>query len=198
MSGRAFTGTRVGFLGRLLGTPRGLALLAAQFVLLLLLFGWLSGRRSSDGCLSCHENASRMEELGYPQFTVTAAEAEEQSRMPRATCIDCHLGEGGTRDGEKAHRGLLKSFIVGRDGGLVPRKGVMPSLLSSRDDPLRALLPAVERKGKLRTHPKVLTVMYHDRSRETFGYDPEISRLTCGRSNCHPDEVEQFDGTVMG
>jgi hypothetical protein len=198
MSSRPFPRTRVGFLGHLLGTPLGLSLLAAQFVLLLLFFGWFSERRSSDGCLSCHEDASRMEELGYPQFTVTAAEAQEQSRMPRTTCIDCHLGEGGTRDVEEAHQGLLRPFIVGRDGGLVPREGVMPSLLSSRDDPLRALLPAVERRGKLRTNPKVLTVMYHDRSRETFGYDPEISRLTCGRSNCHPDEVEQFDGTVMG
>lgn len=64
MSARSFSGTRVGFIGRLLGTPRGLTFLAAQFVLLLLLFGWFSGRRSSDGCLSCHENASRMEELG--------------------------------------------------------------------------------------------------------------------------------------
>ena len=147
MSARVFTGSRVGFLGRLLGSPLGLSLLAAQFVLLLLFFGWFSERRSSDGCLSCHEDASRMEELGYPQFTVTAAEAQEQSRMPRATCIDCHLGEGGTRDVEEAHQGLLRPFIVGRDGGLVPREGVMPSLLSSRDDPLRALPPPWRGRG---------------------------------------------------
>jgi hypothetical protein len=56
----------------------------------------------------------------------------------------------------------------------------------------------VEKDGRLRNRPKVLTVMWHDRSRETRGYDPAISRKTCGLSNCHPDKVARFDGATMG
>ena len=40
--------------------------------------------------------------------------------------------------------------------------------------------------------------MWHDGNRETCGYDPAISRETCGLSSCHPDKVAQFDGTTMG
>lgn len=198
MTGKGPAGPTVGFLGRLIGTPLGISLFALQFGLILFALLWFTSTRSSDGCLSCHEDPVRMKELGYPQFTVTASQVEEESRMPRTTCRDCHLGKGGTEDLERAHEGLLRPFIVGRDGSLLSREGVMPRLVSSREDPLRALLPSVVRKGRLRTNPEVLTVMYHDRSRETFGYDPGIARQTCGKDNCHPAEVEQFDGTIMG
>lgn len=198
MSGKRPAGTGIGFFGRLLGHPLGLTLFFAQFVLLALFLARGADRRSNEGCLFCHEDRARMEEMGYPQFTVTAEEVERESRMPRTTCRDCHLGDGGSRDLEKAHRGLLRPFIVGRDGEVVSREGIMTRLVSSREDPLRKILPAVERSGRRRTDPRVLTVMYHDRNVRTFGYDPEVSRKTCGREDCHPAEVEQFDSTVMG
>jgi hypothetical protein len=42
------------------------------------------------------------------------------------------------------------------------------------------------------------TLLYHDRNRETLGYDPVIAKKTCGRSNCHPDQVKQFNTSIMG
>jgi len=42
------------------------------------------------------------------------------------------------------------------------------------------------------------TLMWHDRSPETLGYDPAIAQKTCGKSACHPDQVAQFDTSMMG
>jgi molybdenum cofactor biosynthesis enzyme MoaA len=52
-------------------------------VLLALVLTRAADRRSNEGCLFCHENGARMEEMGYPQFTVTAEEVERESRMSR-------------------------------------------------------------------------------------------------------------------
>ncbi len=195
---QARAGSRLGLLVRLFGSPKGILLLALQFVILALLLSWFAAGRSSDSCVYCHESHDRMEQLGFPQFTVTAEDAQRESRMPRTTCRDCHLGDGGSRDLERAHRGLLRPFIIDLSGNVRGREGIMPTILPSRDDPLRGLLPAVGRGESMTTHPEVLTVMWQDRNRETWGYDPEVGRKTCGRSDCHPAEVEQFDRTVMG
>jgi hypothetical protein len=68
-------------------------------------------------------------------------------------------------------------------------------LLPSGGDRLRAMLPRDE-SGELVY--EVGTLMWHDRNRETLGYDPAIAEKTCGQAACHPEEVRQFSSSVMG
>jgi hypothetical protein len=136
-----------------------------------------------------------MTKLGYPELVMTREQAQKESRHPNTECRDCHLGNGLFDDPDRAHKGMLKLIVLDNDLNIVPRKGLVKQLLPSGGDRLRAMLPRDE-SGELVY--EVGTLMWHDRNRETLGYDPAIAEKTCGQAACHPEEVRQFSSSVMG
>jgi hypothetical protein len=77
----------------------------------------------------------------------------------------------------------------------MPRKGAVPRLVPADGDRQYSLLPRLP-NGSL--NYDVGSFLYHDRNPRTYGYDPRIAEKTCGKSACHPNEVEQFSTSVMG
>jgi hypothetical protein len=139
-----------------------------------------------------------MEKLGYPQFFVTQEMVEKESRHPNVKCRDCHLGNGRATEPDKAHEGMLTAFYINHEGEAVQRKTLSKKpLLPEGSDRIREMLPQVMENGELTPHPEVRNVLWHDRDRKTFNFDPEIAARTCGKSGCHPDELKQFKTTVM-
>jgi hypothetical protein len=185
----------IGKLWHWFGSKVGMALLLGQLALVLLFIFFYSGYQSSDKCVSCHSDKDRMEKLGYPQFVMTREQAQKESRHPNTECRDCHLGNGLSDDPEKAHKGMLKLIVLNNDLNIIPRKGHVKRLLPSGEDRLRAMLPPLA-DGSL--DYDVGTLLWHDRSPVTLGYDPGIARKTCGKSACHPEEVKQFATSMMG
>jgi hypothetical protein len=185
----------IGKLWTFFGTRRGMMILIIQLLLVLSFLYYYSGYTSSDRCVSCHADKARMKQLGYPELVMTREQVQKESRHPNTECRDCHLGNGLSEDPDKAHQGMLKLIVLDNDLNSIPRKGLVKQLLPSGEDRLRAMLPRDER-GELVY--EVGTLLWHDRNRETLGYDPAIARRTCGRSACHPEEVKQFATSVMG
>jgi hypothetical protein len=136
-----------------------------------------------------------MAKLGYPELAVTREQAQKESRHPNTECRDCHLGNGLSDDPDKAHQGMLKLIVLDNDLNIIPRKGHVKQILPAGDDRQRNMLPRLP-GGEL--DYDVGTLLWHDRSRETLGYDPAIAARTCGRSACHPEEVKQFATSIMG
>jgi len=171
-----------------------MTVLVIQLVLLLAFFHYYSGYQSSDKCVSCHADNARMTKLGYPQFVMTREQVQKESRHPNTECRDCHLGNGLSDDPDAAHKGMLKLIVLDNDLNVVRRKGLVKQLLPSGPDRLRAMLPRDE-QGELVY--EVGTLLWHDRDPVTLGYDPAIVQTTCGKAACHPDQVKQFDTSVM-
>ncbi|MBI5190667.1 MAG: cytochrome c3 family protein [Nitrospirae bacterium] len=178
--------------------PIVLAFFIVQFVVLVALAASWHNRETSDGCLYCHADKARMEADGYPQFFMTREQVEKESRMPGVTCRDCHLGDGRSRDKDKAHAGMLKMLVIDQNATPMPRKGVLDSIAPTGDNRMYAHFPKVIEDGELYPNPDVFTVLWHDRDPVTLGYDPEIAKKTCGKSGCHPDETGQWAKTIMG
>lgn len=185
----------IGKLWHFFGTRRGVIILIVQLIVALAFLAAYSRYTSSDRCVSCHADKARMEKYGYPELAMTREQVQKESRHPNTECRDCHLGNGLYNDPERAHQGMLKLIVLDNDLSIVPRKGLVKQLLPAGDDRLRAMLP---RDGNGELLYDVGTLMWHDRNRETLGYDPAIAQKTCGRSACHPDQVKQFATSVMG
>jgi len=185
----------IGKLWNWFGTRKGMAILMAQLVLVLLFIFFYSGYHSSDRCVKCHADTAKMTGLGYPQFTMTREQVQKEARHPNTECRDCHLGNGLSSDPAKAHKGMLKLLVLDNNLNIMPRKGHVERLLPSGNDRLREMLPRTA-DGSL--DYDVGTLLYHDRNRETLGYDPAIAEETCGKSGCHPDQVKQFGTSIMG
>ncbi|MCK7508666.1 MAG: hypothetical protein MZV70_34645 [Desulfobacterales bacterium] len=58
--------------------------------------------------------------------------------------------------------------------------------------------PQVSENGGLAPHPDVRNVLWHDRDPATLNFDPAIAAKTCGKPDCHPEELKQFRTTIMG
>jgi hypothetical protein len=185
----------LGKLWKWFGTRQGMAILVAQLALVLLFLFFYSGYHSSDRCVSCHADQNKMTTLGYPQFVMTREQVQKEARHPNTECRDCHLGNGLSNEPAAAHQGMLKLIVLDNNLDIMPRKGHVERLLPGGRDRLREMLPQTA-DGTL--DYDVGTLLYHDRNRETLGYDPEIAKKTCGQSNCHPDQVKQFDTSIMG
>lgn len=161
-----------------------------QFVLIVSFLGYRNYKDSDVGCVACHANKERMQSLGYPQFYITKEMVERESNHPNVKCHECHLGDGRASDAGKAHRGMLKALLINEAGDVLERKKVAPgSLLPHGTDRIRELLPE---------NTEVRNILWHDRNPETLNFDPEIAKKTCGKSNCHPQELKQFSTTIMG
>jgi hypothetical protein len=185
----------IGRLWTFFGTRRGIIILAAQFCLLLAFLYYYSGYVSSDRCVSCHADKARMTKLGYPALVMTREQVQKESRHPNTECRDCHLGNGLYDDPDRAHRGMLKVIVLNNDLAIIPRKGHVTRILPAGDNRQFAMLPRTLNGAY---DYEVGTLLWHDRNRETLGYDPAIAKKTCGRSACHPEEVKQFATSIMG
>jgi hypothetical protein len=170
-----------------------------QLLLIVTLLSYRVWTDTSIECIRCHSDKERMEQLGFPELYVTPEMVAIQSKHPNVQCHECHLGDGRAKDPDKAHRGMVSAIFVGHDGSILERRDIFRgALLPSGEDRIREMLPQVEINGELYPHWDVRTVLWGDRSRETFGYDPKIVEKTCGRSGCHPKELRQFNTTKMG
>ncbi len=186
----------IGLLSSLFSRPIPVILIFAQFIVLVLFASAYHARRGDSGCLYCHADKARMAAAGYPQYYMTAGQVEKETKMPGAGCTDCHLGNGASHDGKEAHKGLLRPLVIDNNARIIPRKGIgLKSLIPTGKNRMYALFPKTP-DGQ--PNPDVFTVLWHDRDKKTLGFDPKIAEETCGRRGCHPLEVKQFRGTIMG
>jgi hypothetical protein len=185
----------IGKLWRWFGNKRGMVILLSQIILVLLFAHFYSGYQSSGRCVACHSDKNRMTKLGYPQFVMTRKQVQKESRHPNTECRDCHLGNGLSDDPINAHKGMLKLIVLDNNLNVMPRKDHVKMLLPFGNDRQRNMLPRLP-DGSL--DYDVGTILYHDRSPVTLGYDPNIAKKTCGKSACHPEEVNQFSTSMMG
>lgn len=185
----------IGKLWNWFGSRTGMIILAGQLVLVLTFLAFYSRYTSSDRCVSCHADKKRMTKLGAPELAMTREQVQKESRHPNTECRDCHLGNGLYDEPNRAHKGMLKLIVLDNDFNIIPRKGHVRQLLPSGDNRQFAMLPRLP-DGEY--DYAVGTLLWHDRNRETLGYDPAIAKKTCGQAACHPEEVKQFGTSIMG
>jgi len=178
--------------------PFTVAILVLQFAAVVGASVYYHSTQTSEGCLYCHADRERMAKAGYPDMYMTQAQVERESKMPGATCRDCHLGDGKSHDKNEAHEGMLRPLLIDHDSDIVNRPLHMKSLAPTGDDPLYAVFPKYEEDGKLYPDGNFFTILWQDRDPDTLGYDRSISEKTCGKTGCHPLEVEQFGKSDMG
>ena len=180
-------------------TGKTILLFVLQFLLVVAVLGYNAWKDTGTECASCHGDQDRMRKLGYPQFYMSQEMVEKESGHPNVKCQDCHLGDSRAVNHADAHKGMLAVLLVGESGSVLKRKDTYAGSLSPLgDDRIREMLPQVRENGGLTPHPEVRNVLWHDRDRTTLNFDPDIARKTCGKSNCHPEELKQFSTTIMG
>jgi len=188
-----------------LANPFTVAVFFLQFFLIIGYFGYKYYMDSSESCIQCHGSKKKMIELGYPQFYITLKDVRKQTKHKTVFCRDCHLGNGRTNDKEKAHKGMLKPLYVNHSMDLVERKELyekndyeLNRLIPQGDDELFNMIPKIKENGELYLHPEVRNLLWHDRNPESFNFDFEIAKKTCGKRGCHAEELKQFRTTIMG
>lgn len=149
---------------------------------------------AASGCLSCHENQQKMQDLGFPHFVVTQLEVQAQTGMP-ADCNQCHLGNPEAVIKEEAHKGLARLQLV-------HKKGLTADITTPRSLPLAygsdqtdRIYVAAMRDGKLSRDSSVAAIQWHDKTSDMLTQNFETMRKTCG--SCHPAEFETFSTSVM-
>ncbi len=185
----------LGRLWKFFGNRTGMAILLVQLALVLLFLYFYSNYQSSDRCVACHADKAKMAALGHPEFVMTREQVQKEARHPNTECRDCHLGNGLSNDPATAHKGMLKLIVLDNNFDIMSRRGHVRQLLPSGNDRQRNMLPRLA-NGWL--DYDVGTLLWHDRSPVTLGYDPAIAQKTCGKSSCHPEEVKQFSTSIMG
>lgn len=180
-------------------TLSAMLLFLALFLGLTGFLGYRSWHHSSAECVNCHSDKKLMEKLGAPYLYTTPEMVARQSRHQDVECQDCHLGNGRAKDKDKAHEGMLKALLVGESGSLLKREDFYHGpILPSGDNKINELLPKVEVDGEIGIPQAFRNLLWHDRDKKTYNFDPKIAEKTCSKSNCHPQELKQFSKTVMG
>lgn len=141
-----------------------------------------------NSCLDCHGNARKMRDAGYPQFTVTQKEVEQQTGMP-ATCVDCHLGNPARGEKMLAHQGMGRLLLV-RKKGLTAETVERKLPLEVGGSPVMRLRHMVEKDGRNVADASVNTLLYQDKRRDTLSQDFTYMEKTCGK--CHPGEYSEY------
>ncbi|MCX7913562.1 MAG: hypothetical protein N2511_03130 [Thermodesulfovibrionales bacterium] len=178
--------------------PKTVIIFSLQFLLVIGVLGYNAWYKRGTECLKCHSDLQKMTGLGYPHFYVTQDMIDKEAKHPNVRCQDCHLGDPRTKNPDKAHKNMLSVLLISEEGEVLKRKGLYPdSLIPKGEDKIRNMLPQIEYEGRLYPHPLVRNVLWHDRDPVTFNYDPDITKKTCGKSNCHPTETKQFHSTIM-
>ncbi|MDA8168421.1 MAG: cytochrome c3 family protein [Nitrospiraceae bacterium] len=154
---------------------------------------WLD---SSAECVACHGDREKLARLGYPELYVTPGMVEKESNHPNVTCRDCHLGNGRAKDPDEAHKGMLKAMFISEAGEVLNRAALYKkALVPTGSDHIREMLPKGPDGYVL---PEVRNLLWQDRNPRTFNFDPAIAAKTCGKPDCHPQELAQFRTSIMG
>ncbi len=178
--------------------PKGVIIALIIVVGVVLSLSYRVWNNSSVECVRCHADKDKMERLKASWAYVTDEIVQRESRHPHILCRDCHLGNGRAKEKDAAHKGMLRMLIVSDNGNLLDRVKAYPYGLSKTgDDSLTALMPQIPVSGKSLPEA-VRNILWHDRSPETFDFDPRITEKTCAKSGCHPEELKQFQTSVMG
>ena len=152
-----------------------------------------SATDTPDSCLSCHGDPAKMARLGYPHFSVSAAEVEKQSGM-EAGCADCHLGNPGENDPDQAHQGMGRLQLVRKKGTKVEAaRRELP--LEIGGSPMTRLKYQVKKDGKAIVDPSVGLLLYQDKRRDNLSQDFGIMEKTCGA--CHAKQFSEFTRSTM-
>jgi len=176
-----------------------LILFVLQLLIIIAILGYRSWKESSIECVKCHSDKNKLKSFGAEWAYITKEDVKKQSNHYNIECRDCHLGNGRAKDPKKAHKGMLKMLVIGKNGKVIPReKGYPGPLRESGDDEMFALLPKFVKDGELQVLPWVRNILWHDRDPISFGFDPKIAEKTCGKRGCHSDEVSQFKHSIMG
>jgi len=159
---------------------------------------------SSESCIVCHSSKEKMQDFGYPQFFITVEDVRKQTGHKTVLCRDCHLGNGRAYDKDISHRGMLKPVFVNEEAEPVDRKSVyskqeynVNKIEPLGDNALFELLPKKQEKGEFVLHPEIRNMLWHDRETNSFNFDPELAKKTCGKRGCHGEELKQFKTSIM-
>ncbi|MBF0565770.1 MAG: hypothetical protein HQK89_11045 [Nitrospirae bacterium] len=198
---------------------RFLALVAVVMLIVTAIPSYTAWRNTSVECVRCHGDKEKMTKLGYPFFYATEEMVAGQSKHPNIECRDCHLGNGRAKDRGAAHKGMLKALILGEHGEILDRGKIFKGpLLPSGDNRIYEMLPKVDvsnipdvsdatggNSGKSSSGKntkevpfEVRNLLWHDRNTKTLNFDPDIAKKTCGKPDCHPRELKQFQKSIMG
>jgi hypothetical protein len=164
------------------------------FALIVLMYATVALADTSGSCVSCHSDAVRMSALGAASLTITAAEVEQQSRMP-AGCSDCHLGDPAASGKDPAHAGLARMLVV-RSKGLSADVSPQTVPLQYGANPTNRLYVGVNRNGAITRDATVAAVSWHDKRKDTLTQDFDVMKNTCGK--CHEKEFAEFSKSTMG
>lgn len=183
----------------LLKTKIIILIFAMQFVIIISILGYKSWSQSSVECVNCHSNKELLEKFSASKFYTTNAIVAKQSGHQNIECRDCHLGNGRTTDKDLAHKDMLKAIFVSSEGKLLNRFDYTKEpLLPSGSNKIYELLPKISQDDMLYILPDLRNILWHDRDKQTLNFDPEIAKKTCGKSNCHPQQLQQFEKSIMG
>jgi hypothetical protein len=173
---------------------RSLLKILPLFAALLVCASPSTAAETANSCLACHASAAKMNELGYPHFTVTPEEVRQQSGMP-AGCTDCHLGNAAESDRLKAHQGMGRLQLV-RKKGLQAETAERRLPLEIGGAPMTRLKHRLEKDGKAVVDSSVGLILYQDKQRDTLSQDFSVMEKTCGA--CHAREFAEFKKSTMG
>ncbi|ACM20082.1 cytochrome c, 10 heme-binding sites [Geotalea daltonii FRC-32] len=152
------------------------------------------GTTGNDSCRNCHENPTRMLELGAQAFTITQQDVEQQSHMP-ATCSQCHLGNPDGASKDEAHQGLARLIRVRKKGltaDITPRNAP----LEYGSNEMNKIYVTTEKDGKSIKDANVVALSWHDKRTDNLTQDFVTLKKTCG--TCHPQQFEEFSRSTMG
>ncbi|GFO63485.1 cytochrome C [Geomonas paludis] len=153
-------------------------------------------------CVICHSDKAMMKKLGAESLYLDPAQVDREVRMPGATCVDCHLGDGGKADKEGAHQGMVRPFLVGvgpkLKGQALSREaaGALKALMPRAND-MESMIPEGDAAKFAAAGIKtVANIHWQDRDPNSFAFSPAVAEKTCGR--CHAQEVKDYSSSEMG
>jgi hypothetical protein len=136
-----------------------------------------------------------MKELGFPHFAMRESEVRAQTGMP-AGCAQCHLGDAGARQKERAHQGLARLQIVRKQALAADISTPRKYPLQYGTNPANKLFVAVDRDGRKTRDGSAVAIQWHDKRADSLTQSFDTLRRTCGA--CHPRELEEFAKSAMG
>lgn len=164
-------------------------------VVLFALIAPAQAETTMSSCRLCHENPQRMQELGFPHFTVSSQEVQAQTRHSATDCQDCHLGNPQAPGTEEAHKGLARLLVI-RKKGLTSDRSPRNTALAYGSNPANKLYISTGKDGQQTRDASVATLQWQDKRADSLAFDTATAEKTCGV--CHPKELKEFSKSPMG
>ncbi len=157
---------------------------------------------ATSGCVRCHGDLAKMQDLGAEALYLDPAQVDLEVNMKGVpTCVDCHQGDPTAVTAEVAHSGMPRPLLMvngkGLAGQAVTRQTVGLSPLEPQGEGPSALVPKMDPALAAKAGiTKVSGIYWHDRDPVRFSYRPDIAKATCGK--CHKVATEDFNHSSMG